>query len=212
MPAKKKSSQKTSGPGRPRLGEQKFRREQVLTAAMEELIESGYEKLTMLKVARRANASKETLYTWFGDKTGLFQEMIASNADATATKVQQAFSVDGDAAEILGQFAYGLLSLLSSRSSIALNRAAMSSPDLALLLLQQGRYRVSPIVEAYLRQLQESKVLRRNCCSDQFTLLYGLVIRDTQIRLLLGDAVPVKVDLQRQAHSGVEHFLALEKC
>ena len=48
--------------GRPRQGEREERRHRVLDAALAELVEQGYDKTTMLSIASRAGASKETLY------------------------------------------------------------------------------------------------------------------------------------------------------
>ena len=42
-----------------------------------------------------------------------------------------------------------------------------------------------------------------------FTVLYGLVIRDTQIRVLLGEPVPTSAVIRRRAASAVEAFCTL---
>jgi AcrR family transcriptional regulator len=58
------------------------RRDEILDVAIEVLSERGYRDASMLEVARRASASKETLYAWFGDKGGLFEAVIRRNAQA----------------------------------------------------------------------------------------------------------------------------------
>ncbi|MCP4433742.1 MAG: TetR/AcrR family transcriptional regulator, partial [Gammaproteobacteria bacterium] len=40
-------------------------------ATYELLAESGYHACSMLSIAKRAKASNETLYRWYGDKVGL---------------------------------------------------------------------------------------------------------------------------------------------
>ncbi len=104
--------------GRPRADEREARRRRVLDAAFAELLESGYDGLTMLGVARRAGASKETLYAWFGSRDGLLRAMIETNADGSAERVAAALDDDGDPTEVLVGYAGGLLRLLTDQRSV----------------------------------------------------------------------------------------------
>lgn len=197
--------------GRPRADERAQRRQRVIDAAFEELIEHGYEKLTMLGIARRAGASKETLYTWFGNRDGLFAALIEANADASAERVTAALEGDANPRDTLVGYATGLLTLLTSPQSVALNRASMSSPDLAEILLRSGRHRIGPIVEAYLARLIDTGTLATIDPAEAFRLLYGLVIQDTQIRVLLGEPPPRPKAIRTRAETAVARFLELTK-
>lgn len=181
----------------------------MLEAAHLELLDHGYEKLTMLGVASRAGASKETLYSWFGNREGLFSALITQNADESAERVSAALAQGGDPRHTLTGYAVGLLGLLTSGASVALNRAAMSSPELADVLLQSGRYRVGPIVEDYLQRLSDDGVIVIESAPDAFELLYGLVIQDTQITVLLGQKPPSKREIYRRAGVAVDRFFQL---
>ncbi|MEM8747408.1 MAG: TetR/AcrR family transcriptional regulator [Actinomycetota bacterium] len=195
--------------GRPRAGEREERERRIVEAALEELIEHGYEKVTMLAVARRAGASKETLYSWFGSKEGLFSALIEANADQSAERIATALDSDDDPVAVLTAYAVGLLTLLTSPGSLALNQAAMSSPTLAETLLASGRHRVGPIVERYLAHLGEAGNLRIEDPAEAFELLYGLVVRDTQIRALLGESAPTARSIQERADRAVADFVRL---
>ena len=199
----------TSRPGRPRSGERAERQQQILDVALQEMIERGYEKVTMLGIARRAGASKETLYSWFGNREGLFEALIQGGADATAARVSAAIDGGGDPRETLTAFAGGLLTLLTSQQSVALNRAAMSSPQLAEVLLASGRNRVGPIVERYLARLADDGFIEIDDPAEAFGLLYGLIIQDTQIQVLLGQQPPSVAEVETRASRAVERFLAL---
>jgi AcrR family transcriptional regulator len=195
--------------GRPRADEQPHRRDAVLDAALAELGQSGYEAATMLAVARRAGASKETLYRWFGDKKGLFAAVIERNAGRTNRAVVGALAVDGDHVEVLTEVARGLVDLLLSEPALALNRAAITSPELARTLLAHGRHTTGPIVERFLARLAAEGVLIIDDPADAFQLFYGLVIQDLQIRALLGEAPLPPARRARHARRAVERFLAL---
>jgi len=52
------------------------RRGEILDAAFRVFADRGFGGTTMLDIARRAQASKETLYAWFGNKDRLFEELL----------------------------------------------------------------------------------------------------------------------------------------
>ena len=206
-----KMSTKKTPPRRGRLpaAEREQRRVAVLEATEAALLEEGYDSVTMLAIAKRAGASKETLYSWFGSRDGLFAALIEHNADGSAAAIDAALSTDEPTDVTLVRFATGLLRLLTSPPSIALNRAAMQSPELSALLLASGRHRVGPIVERYLAGLHDAGEINAPDAAAAFELLYGLVIRDTQIRVLLGEAKPSASAISQTAELAVERFLTL---
>lgn len=180
-----------------------------MDAAIAELIEKGFDKVTMLGVAKRSGSSKETLYSWFGNREGLFAALIERNGEAAAHRVSAALLVDDDPRDVLTSFGTGLLRLLTGPESVALNRAAMSAPELSKLLLDGGRKRVGPIVEAYLVELNNAGVLKIDDASAAFKTLYGLVVQDAQIRVLLGDPPPKPAHAKRQAALAVDRFFEI---
>ena len=205
--------------GRPPAGGSSAHREVVLDATFELLVERGYQGTTMAGVAERAGSSKETLYAWFGSKQGLFTALIRRQAEAANQAVAAALDGDGagsDPAATLTAFATNLLRLLLGERSVALNRAAIADlggrepgGELAAVLLAQGRHRTGPVVEDYLARLAAAGHLRIDDPAEAFRLLYGLVIQDLQIRVLLGEPPPRPGALATQARVAVERFLVL---
>jgi AcrR family transcriptional regulator len=195
--------------GRPRASDSADHRARVLTAARECLIEHGYERTTMLAIARRSGSSKETLYRWFGDKAGLFRTLIEAEGSRTVEGLRRSLTDDGDPVEILTDFGTRLLTLLTDDWSLTANRAAMSSPELAGFVLAYGRHAVGPEMERYLASVHDRGLLDLPDPAAAFTELYGLVIRDTQIRTLLGERRPTRQAIRRQAEAGVRAFSAL---
>lgn len=199
--------------GRPRAGEVEGRRERVLAATLELLLEQGYRHTTMSAVARRAGASKESLYSWFGDKEGLLRALIRRQSDEVHERVATAMASGEEPAVVLRGAVVGLLTLLLGPVSLALNRAAIAevdhAPDLGALLLREGRFRTGPIVEAALARMAADGHLAIEDPADAFGLLYGLAVQDTQIRALLGGPPPDDAEIQRRARHAVDRFLAL---
>ncbi len=193
--------------GRPREGEIEARRAAVLDAAYAELVERGYAGTTMLAVARRAGVSKETLYNWFGDKRGLFAALIRRQSELANAQMADALDGDLPPRETLSAFAANLLRLLLGDASIAINRAAIVAPELAEVLLAQGRHTTGPLVAGYLAGLAARGDIAISDPESAFQLLYGLVVADTQIRALLGELPPA--DLEERARRAVDRFLVL---
>ncbi|GAB95457.1 AcrR family transcriptional regulator [Kineosphaera limosa] len=199
--------------GRLPADQREARRREVLAAALDELIERGAAGVTMAGVARRADASKETLYSWFGNRDDLLGELIEANADDSVHRVRQALEGAPDdlpaVREALIAYARALLTLLTSPASIELNRAAMTTPNLAGRLLTSGRHRAGPVVEEFLHRLNSAGLLHIDDPARAYRTLYGLVVRDSQIRVLLGEEPPSSAQIDADAEAAVEAFLVL---
>lgn len=192
--------------GRPKAGERALRQARILDAAEAELIAKGYDGVTMQTIAARAGASKETLYVWFGSREALFTALVERNAEVTAARVEEALDTDAAPDVMLSAIAASLLTLLTGARSVALNRAAMVSPPLAKLLLASGRYRIGPMIEAYLARLARLGVLATDDCAEAFRVFYGLVIQDSQIRVLLGEPAPGADEIELQAQRAAKRL------
>jgi AcrR family transcriptional regulator len=201
--------QPPSRAGRPRAGEAAARRHALLDAAFDLLVERGYEATTTLAIAQRAGASKETIYAWFGSKAGLFAAMIEANAAEAGSRIEAALGGRDRPRETLIAFADGLLRLLLSERALALNRAAMTSPELAEVLLRHGRHTTGPLVEAYLARLADVGEIAIQDPDDAFRHLYSLVVQDSQIRALLGEKPLTRAEIKSRATQAVDRFLGL---
>jgi AcrR family transcriptional regulator len=77
------------------------RRDEILDAAFEEFSQHGYAGASMAAIARRARASKETLYAWFENKETLFNTLFAARVGAIASHVTAAAERDPSPANVL---------------------------------------------------------------------------------------------------------------
>jgi AcrR family transcriptional regulator len=191
------------------------RREEILMVALSVLTERGYRSASMREIAGRARASKETLYAWFGDKRGLFEELVRWQAERIDAAL--APSLEGEAAdvsEVLRDFAVELQRLLLSERSVVINRAAISEaatdPTLAAALAAKGRDSVVPKLERYLEGQRERGTLEFEEAGSAVDALIGLTIGDQQVRRLLGVLpVPEPGGIEARADWAVTEFLKL---
>ena len=191
------------------------RQQQVLTAALELLVEQG-DRLTMTSVARRASCSKETLYKWFGDRDGLLTATVQFQASKVRMPHVDRRRIDAAVLRAsIEQFARDLLTTISGKVSVTLNRLAIGhagadDSPLGDIVLENGplaiRKRLKPVLDAG----RESRLLRFDSSEEAYRSFFGLVVRDVQIRLLLGEAIEMgEVEVARDAARATEQFLRI---
>ncbi|NKB55606.1 MAG: TetR family transcriptional regulator [Alphaproteobacteria bacterium] len=190
------------------------RRNEILDIATGTLSEKGYRGTSMLEVARRASASKETLYAWFGDKQGLFEAVIRRNAQSVQTVFAAQLENEAAIEPTLVAFGSALLELLLDDHAIAINRAAISEVNmgsgLAQILSAAGREETLPHFILFLERHQQSGKLRPADPAQAAEEYLGLLMGDLQIRRLLGlIPMPKKKEIRQRAKRASARFLHL---
>lgn len=167
---------------------QKERRRLIEEAAYALIDEKGYDNISMLAIAKRAKASNETLYRWYGDKKGLFQAMVIRNADVVYASLVEDLEAHRDPMQILEDISLKLLRLLTSDRAIALNRAAAAdaSGELGKALSKVGRERVLPLIAKVLGQIKDQGTFGDLSLEEVTRLYMNLLIGDLQIRRAIG--------------------------
>ena len=190
------------------------RSDEILDAALALMAENGYRDTTMLQVATRARASKNTLYQHFPTKQALFAALVARAASAMNADLGAA--LDGQAAlePTLRQFGIHLLTLLTGPQSLAINRAAIAeahvAPELAQALAANGRDNTAPLVQRYFAAQMAAGRMRRVDTADAIETFIGLLVGDLQVRLLWGVATPPDAAaIKRRAQRAAERFMLL---
>jgi AcrR family transcriptional regulator len=191
------------------------RQQAVLDATLAALVEEG-DALTMSSVSRRASCSKETLYKWFGDRDGLLTATVRWQASkVNVPLVDKATLNQAALVATLETFARNWLAVISSGTSIALNRVAVShagsgKSKLGEIVLKNGRNAMGLRLEPVLLAARDAGLLAFQDSGEAFRTYFGLVLRDTQIRLLLGDELPLSASqISTEAHRATAHFMAL---
>ncbi len=194
------------------------RQNAVLEQALRLLVEGGEKALTTSGLARAANCSKESLYKWFGDREGLLAAMIAHQASKVRTYERSGERLTADLLrEHLELFARDLLEVLAGDVSLALNRLAIGQINkaeavregskLGKLLIEHGRRQIDRRAIALIEQGKRAGLLRFDNADSAYHTLYGLIVSDLHVRMLLGE--PGLKDNARQAQKAVEAFLTL---
>ncbi|MFC5504999.1 MULTISPECIES: TetR/AcrR family transcriptional regulator C-terminal domain-containing protein [Hyphomicrobiales] len=205
----------TTTPSLPETDEPTARQQAVLDAVLSLMVEEG-DQLTMTAVARRASCSKETLYKWFGDRDGLLTATVRWQAARVRAGRYDRPTLDiATLRDSLKGFAATWLTVISSPTSIALNRlaighAASRKSNLGGIVLANGRFAIGERLRPVLEAGREAGLLAFEDSETAFRSFFGLVGRDVQIRLLLGDTLTLSRDeIERDAARATDQFLTL---
>ncbi len=193
------------------------RQKAVLDAALAAMMEEG-DALTMTSVSRRASCSKETLYKWFGDRDGLLTATVRWQASKVNVPIVDKSTLERKSlTATLEQFAKDWLTVISSDTSIALNRLAVShagsgKTNLGSIVLKNGRQAMGRRLEPVLEAGRETGLLTFENTDETFRTFFGLVLRDVQIRLLLGDQLKLSAaEISAHAAEATQQFFTLYK-
>jgi hypothetical protein len=105
--------------------------------------------------------------------------------------------------------------VISSPTSIALNRVAVShagsgKSNLGGIVLANGRFAIGERLKPLLEAARDAGLLSFDDAETAFRTFFGLVGRDVQIRLLLGDRLEMtEAEIARDARRAVDQFLTL---
>jgi len=169
----------------------------------------------MTAVAQRASCSKETLYKWFGDRDGLltatvqWQALRVRVAPINPARLDLAALIDR-----LNEFAVNWLMVIGTETSIALNRVAIaqgrSAARLGRIVLDNGRLEMGRRLKPLLEAGRSAGLMTFDDTETAFRTFFGLVARDVQIRLLLGDPIDLsEATIRTDAARAARQFLAL---
>ncbi len=190
------------------------RQNAVLAQALRLLVEGGEKALTTAGLARAANCSKESLYKWFGDRDGLLSAMISYQARKVRTVERSGEKLTVETlVEHLELFARDLLEVLAGDVSLALNRMAIGQTSrdgskLGRMLLERGRGQIDRRARHLLESGQRAGLLRYGDGEEAYRTLYGLIVADLHVRMLLGEAAETG-EFPARAKRAISSFLTL---
>lgn len=164
---------------------------QIEAAALELLVEKGYSNISMLQIAKKACASNQTLYAWYGNKAKLFQSLIEAHSKKMKEAFNEASNSGGDPLAVLQIIGPMLLEFVTSKEAIIVNRAAITDSTDSGLLAQAidlgVRQEVLGIIEAIFDKCIAKERLTPDTCAMDATETYiSLLFGEVQIRQAFG--------------------------
>ena len=178
-----------SARGRPPAHEVAMREEHLLDVATEVFLGKGFKGASMIEIARRAGASKQTLYARYPSKAELFAALI----ERKAARLFEAIGPLGDERalrETLVHFGGKMLDLIVADESRGVHRVVIAEclefPELGEIFWERGPGRVRALLAEYLRAQQKLGLIE---CGDPelaVEIFLGLLVSGLSLRAWLG--------------------------
>ncbi|WP_298435436.1 TetR/AcrR family transcriptional regulator [Ottowia sp.] len=168
---------------------------QIQAAAFALLKEQGYRKTSMLAIAKRAQASNQTLYAWYSNKQALFRGIIEGFGGAAREQLLAALHEDQDPLEALRALGPTLLRFTTDEHAIIMNRAAVidaaETGVLARAIDEVARDVLYPLIRDLMQRLVAMGVFDAGTDADEAAQSYvALLFGETQLRQALGNLPP----------------------
>jgi len=175
------------------------RHAQIQEAAFSLLKELGYRRTSMLLIAKRAQASNQTLYAWYRNKPELFRGIIERFGSGVRAQLQTALQDTQDPLPALEALGPALLRFTTDEHAIIMNRAAVidaaETGVLARAIDEVARDAIFPLIVDLMQRLVDSgafaeDVLAADAAQSYVSLLFG----EVQLRQALGNLPPFDDD------------------
>lgn len=183
------------------------KREAILDAGVKVFMAEGY-AASMDRVAAEAGVAKQTLYSHFGSKEGLFHALF----DRYKQQTLRVFDPEGDLAAELAAFGEDLLRRIFDPEILGVQRLmiaqAAAFPDLARIFYAAGPGHVRTTLAAFLRNRMDAGALRPDDAAAAAEDLIGLLQGGRRQRHLFGvEPAPEPAELRGMAERAVTIFL-----
>jgi AcrR family transcriptional regulator len=193
------------------------KRRAIVEAARALFLRKGYVATSMDEIAADAGVSKQTVYSHFADKEGLFTQIVTAAVKEAADAVHAEtlkLKESGDLHADLRKLARRQLALVMKPQILQLRRLAIAEadrfPDIGRAFYEQGPARAIASIAAAFERLAARGELRfedARLAAAQFNWLVMSI--PLNIVMFLGErALPSARDLTRFADAGVAAFLA----
>jgi TetR/AcrR family transcriptional regulator, mexJK operon transcriptional repressor len=200
--------------GRPPTEEVAARAERLLDVATEVFLEQGFKGASISEIARRAGASKQTLYARYPSKAALFAALV----ERKAGRLFAAIGPLGEGRSLRDTLVHcgsELLELIMSDDARGVHRLVvaecMEFPELGEIFWERGPGRTRAILANYLRAQHKLGNIQCGDPEQAVEVLLGLLISGATLRAWLGlPPTFTKTPAQRRvwANLAVDTFLA----
>jgi TetR/AcrR family transcriptional regulator, mexJK operon transcriptional repressor len=203
-----------SARGRPPAREVATREERLLDVATEVFLDKGFKGASMIEIARRAGASKQTLYARYPSKAALFAALIERKASRLFEAIGP-LSDDRTVCETLVRIGTEMLDRILTGDSPGVHRVVIAEckefPELSEIFWERGPGRVRAMLTEYLRAQQHQGVIHCGDPEQAVEVFLGILLSGASLRAWLGlPCAFIRTPAQRKAwvNYAVESFLA----
>jgi AcrR family transcriptional regulator len=185
---------------------------EIIEAATEIFIQSGYAAANLDQVARRAGIAKGTLYRYFDKKEDLFRAVVQHAIAANLQMLEHAGgSMTGSIAELVPRIFRAAADTSSGSKAPALARMVIAEsqafPDLATIWHDNVVSRVLSMLSGLIKQAQEKGEVRAGDPLVHAFSIVGPLVAGLLFQQVFGAASPQMPDLKTLAEQHAQTVL-----
>lgn len=169
---------------------QERKRDAILSAASELFLEVGYSGVTVDGVIARVGGSKRTLYAYFGDKDGLFAEIVSRLCNEIVTPLTRLDLKGKPLREALTITSQTFFDVVLSPRTLALHRLVVAeaprAPEAARTFFSAAPRTSYRCLAEYFEWAQEAGLVTPGNAYLRSTIFLDALTADFQLRCLLG--------------------------
>jgi TetR/AcrR family transcriptional repressor of mexJK operon len=193
------------------------RKQAMLTAARDLFLAKGYAATSLDEVVAKSGGSLTTLYQIFGNKEGLWRELVLTYGTRVTAPLEDEHLSDGPPRHVLRDFAQRLLALQLNPDVAGGVRIIMAEgaqfPDLARTIYSAGPVRGRRIVAQYLARQVEHGTLNVPDPALAAEIFCQMVEGDVLLWLACGIGPSwTEADINRRLDLAVDMFLNTFEC
>jgi TetR/AcrR family transcriptional repressor of mexJK operon len=166
------------------------RRRAFLEAATSVFLEKGYSNATLDDVIARSGGSRQTLYSLFGGKQGLFEALIAELCDKVFAPFRAEGLLDRPPAEVLVEVGIRYLETVTKPDSLGVYRLVVaegvSMKELAERYWEMGPGHTRALLAEYFEQQTRRGTLRLQDPEQAAYQFWGMLLGKFHMQGLLG--------------------------
>lgn len=196
--------------GRPPIAEAVKYRKRILDATAQVFLEKGYERASTNEIARRAQTSKQTLYSLFPSKADLFIGVMTARIELLYTRHSYYVASEEPPLQVLAVMGEAMLRMFRSREFLALYRILVAQvhtfPEPALMLWRACVERGYTLLGEYLC----TRKLGGPDYEQSAARFVTLVLGDYVFNAMLDPGLHMtERDLKRRVQQAINDFLRL---
>ncbi|SRX94738.1 TetR family transcriptional regulator [Cupriavidus necator N-1] [Mycobacterium shimoidei] len=159
----------------------------LLEAAAEVFAEAGYAAAATKEIARRADCSEAMLFHYFGDKRGIFEQVVSRQIADLVSEAEEQVVADlpPRLEDYIERLFFARLRVDDRESDVPgwdISSRALSDPDFSLRVLQPNHARRTAVIAEGVRHYQAAGQIRADVDADLFAeLLANFIIFTTSL-------------------------------
>lgn len=188
------------------------KREAIVCAAAQVFMASGYGAASMDQIATEAGVSKQTVYSHFGAKDALFEEIVSCKCEELMGADGMRVAQDADPDVVLFESAKKFLNVVLNDHSITLYRVILSEcgrfPELAQAFYRAGPKVATERLAGYLDKMNEQGKLKIADPKPAAGLFFAMLRGDLYLqRILALREMPGEDEIEACARNASEAFM-----